>query len=140
MYKIFTVFSLLFFIFILWIIYLADTGQNSRFFELIHGVPFGDKIGHFILYGVLTFGVVVATRFRVRKIASFTIFSGALYVTVFAVVEEVSQQFFAIRTLDGVDLFADGLGICLFSGLSYLLKQRMSFQNGKINTGAENSN
>jgi len=42
---------LTFLAFICWIIFMADSGQKSVFFELVKSIPYGDKLGHVILYG-----------------------------------------------------------------------------------------
>lgn len=44
----------LFTIFILVIIILADTGSLG-FLAFLYNFPYGDKAGHFILYGILSF-------------------------------------------------------------------------------------
>ena len=44
----------LFTIFILLVIILADAGVLAHYVGFIYAFPFGDKAGHFILYGILT--------------------------------------------------------------------------------------
>ena len=44
--------TILFLLFIILIIILADTG-NLGMFTRLYRVPFADKAGHFILYGIL---------------------------------------------------------------------------------------
>ena len=45
--------STLFFTFIAWMIFQADLDRKNLIIEIGHHVPFGDKIGHFILFGTL---------------------------------------------------------------------------------------
>ena len=104
--------------FMLWMIYLADTGGDSVFLTLTRAVPMGDKVGHFVFFGVLTFGLNLALRGRTVVVAGRSVYAGTLAVAVFAVAEELSQAWFPARTLDARDLVADALGIALFSWLS----------------------
>jgi len=117
--------TVMFFIFILWIIYKVDTGQDSLFFDLIRDVPYGDKMGHFILFGLLVLGVNIATKFKQVKIGAINIFVGTVLVFMFVLVEELSQYFLPMRTLDIMDLCADIAGIILFSAISYSLSKRV---------------
>ncbi len=47
-------------LFIGWVIYLANTGQSSIFFQLVRVIPYGDKLGHLFLFGFLILGLNVA--------------------------------------------------------------------------------
>ncbi len=110
-----------FFSFILWIIYLANTGQNSIFFQLVASMPYGDKLGHFCLFGLLTLVTNAALRFRSWQLKKLPIYLGTIVVFSFASLEELSQYFIANRTLDIDDFIADVLGIALFSLITYWL-------------------
>ncbi|MBV1909781.1 MAG: VanZ family protein [Kangiellaceae bacterium] len=120
MYKILAIIALSFFIFILWIIYLANTGGSSVFFELVGSMPYGDKLGHFGLFGLLTYLFNFASKFKTLQLIKFDIYYGTLAVLIFALVEEVSQHFFATRSLDWLDILADLVGISVFSYFSWL--------------------
>jgi len=106
--------------FIVWIIYLANTGGNSVFFDLIKHIPYGDKVGHCLLFGTLTFLANLTLKFKTIKWGSISLYLGSSLVAVFVLVEEMSQGFISSRTLDGADLLADGVGIALFSYFSWL--------------------
>lgn len=103
--------SLLFFLFLLWIIYLADTGRQSLFFDLVHGIPGGDKIGHAGLYGLLALMTSMALDCRSLPWTPRHLPAGTALVGLFAVLEEMSQAFFATRTCDWTDLAADAVGL-----------------------------
>ena len=45
--------TLLFFAFIIGLIVLADLDKKNLIMDIGHAVPWGDKIGHFILFGTL---------------------------------------------------------------------------------------
>ena len=119
MQKIIILISIVFALFIARIIFLADTGGDSIFFDLVKALPYGDKIGHLCLFGCLTLLLNWAADFRVFKFSRLPVYYGALFVSVFVVLEELSQGFFPTRTLDITDLMADAVGITLFSFLSY---------------------
>lgn len=65
---VFPLMTTLFFIFILWILFLANTGQNSVFFTFITKIPYGDKLGHFCLFGLLTLMANFAFKLKVVKL------------------------------------------------------------------------
>lgn len=115
MYKLTVFLTALFALFIGWIVYKADTGQGSVFFNLVRTIPFGDKIGHFFLYGVLGFGTTIVFQLRGIRIGKITVPYGAIIIAVIAVVEELSQKLLSSRTYDIYDMIASLVGIILFS-------------------------
>lgn len=114
MYKIIAIIAVSFFIFILWIIYLADTASSSVFIEFVGSIPYGDKIGHFCLFGFLTFTAIAGSKFRAFMWGKVKIYYGMAIVLLFVVTEEISQAFIPSRTFDFVDLAADSVGIQLW--------------------------
>lgn len=118
--RVITVVAICFSIFILWVIYLANTGGNSIFFDFVKSIPNGDKIGHAGLFGFLTFIVIVATKFRGFKLGKLHIYYGAVVIALFVVGEEVTQAFIPSRTFDLVDIAADFVGIGIAIGLAFL--------------------
>ena len=118
--------------FIIWIIYLANTGGTSIFFELIKHIPYGDKVGHCLLFGTLTFLANITLKFKTIKLGRFSVYIGSCLVAVFVLGEEISQGFIPSRTLDIADLMADGVGIGLFSYLTWLTHRFIpSYYQGK---------
>lgn len=122
MHKIAIAAAISFFGIILWAIYLANTGTPSIFFRYVLSVPNGDKWGHFILFGFLTLLANGAFKLRTLGWKRFRVFYGTILVSVFVVLEEVSQLFIPTRTFDGDDLLADCAGILLFTIISALVK------------------
>lgn len=125
MYKLAALGAVLFFMFIAWIIFLADSGSSSIFFDFIRTLLYGDKFGHAGLFGLLTVLSIVAFKFKSFGVGKVKVYYGFVLVLLFAVVEELSQIFFPSRTFDLADLAADMAGmfvavaICYF-GSSYL--------------------
>ncbi|KGJ96014.1 VanZ family protein [Colwellia psychrerythraea] len=118
--------TIAFFCFILWVIYLANTGQHSIFFQIIAGMPYGDKLGHFCLFGVLTLATNLAFKFKSFNFYSMQLFLGTILVFSFVVIEEFSQYFIPNRSFDLIDLSADFIGIAFFTFVtSYLNKIKL---------------
>lgn len=130
MYRLMISITILFFCFILWVIYMADTGQGTAFFDFVKSFPLGDKVGHIFLFGVLTFGVNISTQFRKIHMRFIHIHAGTLIVSLFVLIEEGSQYFISTRTMDIADLAADAIGITLFTiasciiGTKYAIERR----------------
>ncbi|HMB21981.1 MAG TPA: VanZ family protein [Anaerolineales bacterium] len=110
--------AILFTLFIILIIVLADTG-NLGVLSTINRIPYADKAGHFILYGILTLLIDLAL-FRSRPAPSrrrVAIISGLILALLIGI-EEFSQQYFADRTFSLMDLSASYLGVVVFSWLA----------------------
>ncbi|MEQ8469817.1 MAG: VanZ family protein [Marinoscillum sp.] len=115
--------SLLFFIFLCLIIYMADVDQKNWLMRLPKIIPFGDKVGHFTLYGLMAYLLNFTLSQRNITIRNYGIPLGSLVVLGFAIAEEFTQLAFESRTFDLVDLLFDVLGIYTFSKIQqYILK------------------
>jgi VanZ family protein len=110
--------AILFALFIILIIVLADSGRLG-IFAFLKGIPFGDKAGHFILYGILAL-LINLSLFRSlpsRSRMQITLTSGTILAVLIGL-EEFSQQFFAKRSFDLVDLTFSYLGVIFFTWLA----------------------
>ena len=116
--------TILFTLFIILIIVLADRGQLG-ILRLVNQIPFGDKAGHFILYGILVF-LIDLSLFRSLPFRSpkLVVVTSGLILAILIGLEEFSQQFFASRTFSLRDLIASYLGVILFSWLALRTKKR----------------
>ncbi|MCP4339136.1 MAG: trypsin [Desulfobulbaceae bacterium] len=117
-------------LFIGWVIYLANTGQSSLFFQLVRAIPYGDKLGHLFLFGFLTLGLNVALKYKMFNLKQRGIYCGSTIVGIVVLLEELSQYFLPSRTFDVIDLGADVAGILVFSVISYMLSRRISCRPG----------
>ncbi len=117
-------------LFIGWVIYLANTGQSSLFFQLVWAIPYGDKLGHLFLFGFLTLGLNVALKYKMFNLKQRGIYCGSTIVGIVVLLEELSQHFLPSRTFDLIDLGADIAGILMFSVISYILSSRISCRPG----------
>jgi len=116
--------AILFALFLLVIVILADIGALPHFLQVWNNFPYGDKAGHFILYGILTLLVDLAL-FRSLPNQSpkqVTVISG-LILAILIGLEEFSQQFFANRTFSLKDLAAGYLGVIFFSWLALRIRK-----------------
>ena len=115
--------TILFFSFIIFIIILADRGQLG-ILKLVNQIPYGDKTGHFILYGMLTF-LVDLTFFQAFPSSPrnwIAVLSG-LTLALLIGLEEFSQRYFASRTSSLSDLIASYLGVIFFSWLALRIRR-----------------
>ena len=115
--------ALLFGCLILTIIVLADLGKLG-FLYWVYDFPDGDKVGHFILYGILTLLIDLALFHSLPPQRRRSVAVKCALLLAFAITaEEFSQQYFAKRTFDLIDLTASYLGVIFFSWLALKLKK-----------------
>lgn len=110
-------------LFIILIIVLADLGKLG-ILRVLNQIPYGDKAGHFILYGILTL-LLDLTFIRALPARSprLLVVSIGLILAVLIGAEEFSQQYFPNRTFDLVDLTFSYLGVSFFSWLALSIKK-----------------
>ncbi|WP_371187485.1 VanZ family protein [Thalassotalea maritima] len=110
-----------FVVFVAWVLYIANTGQQAMFSWLLVDIPYGDKVGHFGLFSTLTILAIWASNFRVVYIWRIPCYWATLVVLLFVAIEELSQYFIPSRRMDIYDFYADAAGIILASLLATLL-------------------
>ena len=89
---------------------------------LLADVPAGDKLGHFVLMGGLSFLAAVSLGLRYRR--STAVVRAAFLVALLVGIEEGSQLWLAHRSFEPADLLADAAGILVFAGLASLYLAR----------------
>lgn len=116
--------AFLFTLFILLTIVLADAGVLANYIGFVYRLPWGDKAGHFILYGILTL-LINLTLFRSRpgESRSRLAIKCGLTLALLIGLEEFSQQYFAHRTFDLVDLSFSYMGLLCFSWVAVKTKR-----------------
>ena len=111
--------------FLIWIIYQRDVGAQLGFIGFIAAIPYGDKWGHFFLFGTLTFITILATQFhRFSAPRLNAVYSAPLLIAIVVALEETSQLFLDTRTFEWLDLVADALGILVFAFAARLVELR----------------
>ncbi len=114
--------SLLFFVFISYIIIQVDSGSSDMWLEFSKGIRYSDKIGHFTLYGVMALLLNFSFNFQKMTVKGIRFYSGSIIVLTFAVTEELTQLFFENRTFDFYDILFDFLGIKVFNQNGFGIK------------------
>jgi VanZ family protein len=115
--------TILFIVFIIVVIILANNGKLGSL-HFIYDFPNGDKAGHFILFGILTF-LLDLTFFQAlpradRKGVAVMI---GLILALLIGLEEFSQKFIPERTSSLFDLLASYIGVFFFSWLALKTKR-----------------
>jgi VanZ family protein len=114
--------AILFALFIVLIIVLANMGMLD-FLGALNRIPYGDKAGHFVLYGILTLLVdLTLIRSRPDLSPNLIVLRSALILALLIGLEEFSQQYFPSRTFDLVDLTFSYLGVIFFSWVALRIK------------------
>jgi len=121
------IFALVFFLFILWIIVVSDSGRSNALIDAVRAIPYGDKLGHLVLFGVLA--ALVSFSLTHQKKRYFGLPLGCALVLLFALVEELSQVLFpSTRTLDIGDVVADFAGIYC---VAWLMQKKERIKKGR---------
>ena len=99
------------------IVFLADS-HGTNYFTFVGKIPFGDKIGHFLLMGMFSLLLNLALNAKTVRLVSLNILAGNLIVFGLVTIEEFSQIFVAGRTFDVTDLISDYAGIFIFGEIA----------------------
>jgi len=94
---------------------IVVAGRGSLVTSYLAGLPAGDKIGHFVLMGLMAYllnSSFGGQEFRWRRIV---VLKGSLWIGILVVLEEFSQIWIAHRSFEPADLAADFAGIWFFS-------------------------
>lgn len=125
--------TILFVGFILLVVVLANQAALPSSLAAVYDVPYGDKVGHFFLMGVLSLLVNLSWRGAKMRLGRWELLKGSFWIVLFVVLEEVTQLFNPNRTFSWADLAADGLGVWLFGQLAvWLLKRPWATKKGHL--------
>ncbi|MBV6402260.1 MAG: hypothetical protein CNIPEHKO_02566 [Anaerolineales bacterium] len=115
--------AILFALFIALIIILADAGKLGVL-GFINQIPYGDKAGHFLLFGILTLLLnLTFIRSLPNRDPKLVALSVGLILALLIGAEEYSQQFFNSRTFSLLDLAFSYLGVLFFSWVALRIKR-----------------
>jgi hypothetical protein len=116
--------AILFTLFIVLIIVLADAGRLS-ILAFINSIPYADKVGHFVLYGILTLLVdLTVLGGRLKTTPKLIVIQWGLILALLIGLEEFSQRYFQSRHSDIVDLTASYAGVIFFSWLALRINKK----------------
>lgn len=116
--------TVLFALLLLAIVIANNSGTLPDFLYRLYLVPFGDKIGHLLLTGLLSLLVNLSLSCRKTRLASRDFLLGSLLVGGVVTLEELTQIFFPTRNVSFYDLLSSYLGIWLFGRLADWLSIR----------------
>ncbi len=87
-------------------------------------IPYYDKLGHFLLYGMLAFALEFALQSRAWRVGRIRIPFALLIVGALCVLDEGQQMFMPMRAADVSDFVADMLGSVCFLWVAHFLGQK----------------
>ena len=103
-------------------IWSANSGRLIYPFNLYRLIPFGDKVVHFLMIGLLAFLINLSLKNRKVSIGQRKWLAGSIIVACLITLEEFSQMFIPSRNLDCQDMAANLLGICFIGPLATWFK------------------
>jgi len=107
-----------FFIFIIGIIIAANRGSLGNSFSFASQIPYFDKIGHFILMGLLAFFAIISLVPRMRGPQQKATLKIVAILLVMIALEEISQHFIPSRTFSIADYLCGFIGVLVASFVS----------------------
>lgn len=117
--------ALVFGFFFIIIIGIADRGEGNQWWAFIGRIPYGDKIGHLSLIGILAFLCNLAIPPRPCSRLTCCITLTTLVLLVLLSLEEIAQAFIPTRTCDFYDWLADLAGLALGQFAATLARRRL---------------
>jgi hypothetical protein len=117
------------------IVFLADRPASRPLFAFVREMPFGDKLGHLLLMGVLSLVVNLSLSCRTFEVAGgVRLLKGSALVLLVVTLEEFSQLFLRTRSFDAFDLLFDYLGIFAFGWCARRLMNRSASRRSETNS------
>ena len=100
-----------FFTFIIGIIIAANRGSLGNSFSFAYQVPYFDKVGHFILMGLLAFFAIISLVPRMRGPQQKATLKVVVILLIIIAFEEISQHFIPSRTFSIADYLCGVIGV-----------------------------
>lgn len=128
---------LLFALFLLLVIVLANTGKVGEVFGWVYFFPYGDKVAHFLLWGTLA--LLVSLGFSTSRVQILTrkVLKSNLIVCIPPLIEEISQIFFPGRSASLIDLAAGLAGIFILGEVGAWLRRQLLARGAIEATGGQ---
>lgn len=105
-------------------IVLADLGRLPGFLAAVYAFPDGDKVGHFVLYGLLAFLLVIALPSEnPQRLRRASLLACSLLVVAIGI-EEISQMLLETRSADLQDFICSVLGVIVFGYVAWQIKRK----------------
>ena len=117
--------TLLFSLLIVTVVILANLDQFPQPIKYLYDFPGGDKVGHFALFGLLSFLLnLSALAFYPKWNSARLVLTVSLLLAIVIGLEEWSQSLFPARTMSAIDLLASYTGVTVFACLAWYLNHR----------------
>jgi len=117
--------TLLFSLLLVVIVILANLDQFPQPIKYLYDFPGGDKVGHFVLFGILSFLLNrSAMTFCPKWNSTRLVLTVSLLLAIVIGLEEWSQSLFPARTMSAIDLLASYTGVTVFAFLAWYLNRR----------------
>ena len=111
---------------LLGIIVMKNANIGLSIFQFMNDIAHLDKVGHFILFGLLSFTLTFALKHKSVKLKGITLPVGAAIIMSATIIEECSQIYIASRTFSFFDMLANITGVICFSVLAHSMPLRKS--------------
>lgn len=125
------IFTVIYIFVIAGIVVLANHSSARYLLSFSGGIPYFDKIAHFLLIGGFAFLVNLVLKARTVSVWKLRYLLGSLIVIMVVTIEEFSQIWISGRAFDLGDLAADYLGIFFFGELARVI-YRKYLQNNRL--------
>ena len=120
--------TLAFIAFMAAVVLLADRGQLPGFITALYAFPEGDKVGHFVLFGILAFLLNNSVSLAPPHRPWLNLVAASLALAAAAANEEASQSLFVNRHASWQDLASSCAGILCFAYLAWFIRRRRTAQ------------
>ena len=105
------------------IVIAADKGQLPSFITALYAFPNGDKVGHFVLFGILSFLLNMRLPLAPASRPWLSLAAGSLVLAIAVAAEEASQSLFRTRSASWADLASSCAGIICFASLAWAVRR-----------------
>ena len=106
------------------IIMISNLGMAPSVFPFLKHIPWVDKIGHFLLMGILSFLLNINLSAQRIRILFITVLKGTVVVLFLVTFEECSQMFLRYRSFSLIDLGYSFAGIIVFGMIASMVVAR----------------
>ncbi len=114
-----------FLVFFIVIVIIADRGDGNRWWGFLVRHRYGDKLGHLILVGTLSFLGNLAFSIRPLRWLPRRITTVTFILFLLLTIEELSQAFIPSRSCDVLDWLADVCGLALGQFIALGIRARL---------------
>ena len=111
------------------VILMKNMNRGNFIFGLLSDIPHVDKLGHFFLYGLLTYLLSFALKHRSFQLMTIRIPLAPLIMLIATFMEECSQISQEFRTFSLLDMLANTIGVVCFGFLAFLYTKKKEFKH-----------